>query len=86
MTTRGVSARQLRYNLSRSSILLSLRESGVDRRYQSMANPEVDRAIALYSARSTMPHVVTVLGRPNSTIQTALARRGVVRRRRHDYR
>lgn len=83
----GISAKQLasRYQLSRSSIRVVLRESGLPQRYQAMTEAETDQAVELYSAGSTIAEVAAVLGRPCSTIQTALARRGVTRRSRHDY-
>jgi hypothetical protein len=84
----GVSAKQLakRYHLSRHSIRTVLRESGLPQRYQAMTDAETDRVVELYAVGSTIADVAAALGRPCSTVQTALARRGVVRRRRHDYR
>ena len=83
----GVSAKQLasRYRLSRSSIRTVLRESGLPQRYQAVTESETDQAVEFYSAGSTIAEVAAVLGRPCSTIRTALARRGVAMRRRHDY-
>ena len=83
----GISAKQLagRYQLSRSSIRVLLRESGLPQRYQAMTETETNQAVELYGAGSTIAEVAAVLGRPCSTIQTALARRGVARRSRHDY-
>lgn len=83
---RGISAKQLagRYQLSRASIRLLLRESGLPQRYQAMTMSEIDQAVELYAAGSTIAAVAAVLGRPCSTIQTSLTRRGVTRRRRHD--
>lgn len=83
----GVSAKQLagRYQLSRSSIRALLRESGLPQRYQIMARAEIDQAVELYAAGLTIAEVAAAIGRPCSTVQTALARRGVARRSRHDY-
>jgi hypothetical protein len=83
----GISANQLavRYQLSRSSVRRLLREAGVPRRYQAMTDGEVDQAVALYQAGLTISEVAAKLDRPWSTAQTALGRRGIVRRRRHDY-
>lgn len=83
----GISAKQLghRYQLSRSSIRVLLRESGLPQRYQAMTEAEADQAVKLYNAGSTIAEVAAALGRPHSTIQTALTRRGVAMRRRHDY-
>lgn len=83
----GVSARQLagRYELSRASIRILLRESGLPQRYQAMTEAETDQAVELYGAGSTIAEAAVVLGRPCSTIQAALERRGVARRSRHDY-
>jgi hypothetical protein len=84
----GVSANQLgdRYQLSRSSIHRLLRESGVHRRYQAMTEVEVGQAAELYKSGLTISQVAAKLDRPWSTVQTALTRRGVAMRRRHDYR
>ena len=83
----GVSAKRLagRYQLSRSSIRAILRETGLPQRYQAMTEAEIDQAVELYAAGSSIAEVAVALGRPCSTIQTALARRGVARRSRHDY-
>jgi AraC-like DNA-binding protein len=83
----GVSANQLatRYQLSRSSVRRLLRASGVPRRYQAMTEAEVDQAVELYQSVLTIAEVAAKLDRPWSTVQTALTRRGVVRRSRHDY-
>lgn len=83
----GVSANQLagRYQLSRSSVRRLLREAGVPQRYQAMTELESDQAVELYQAGLTISQVATKLDRPWSTVQTALGRRGVVMRRRHDY-
>lgn len=83
----GVSANQLalRYQLSRSSVRRLLRESGVPRRYQAMTEVEIDQAVELYMSGSTIAEVAVVLSRPCSTVLTALTRRGVTMRRRHDY-
>jgi hypothetical protein len=51
-----------------------------------MTDAEADQAVALYASGSTIAEVARLLGRPCSTIQTALTRRGVAMRRRHDYR
>jgi hypothetical protein len=84
----GVSANQLamRYQLSRSSVRRLLRESGVARRYQAMTELEAGQAAELYQSGLTISEVAAKLDRPPSTVQTALARRGVDMRRRHDYR
>ena len=84
----GVSANQLatRYQFSRSSVRRLLRESGVPRRYQAMAELEADQATQLYQSGLTISEAAAKLDRPWSTVQTALTRRGVVRRSRHDYR
>jgi histone H3/H4 len=76
---------QVQYRLSRASVRRLLRESGVARRYQAMTEVETDRAVQLYSTGSTIAAVATTLGRPCSTVQTALTRRGVTMRTRHDY-
>jgi DNA-binding NarL/FixJ family response regulator len=83
----GVSANQLavRYQLSRSSVRRLLRESGTPRRYQAMTEAEVDQASELYRSGLTITEVAVKLNRPWSTVQTTLSRRGVDRRRRHDY-
>lgn len=83
----GTSANQLavRYQLSRSSVRRLLRESGTPRRYQAMTDEEADQAVELYQSGLTISEVAAKLDRPWSTVQTALGRRGVVRRRRHDY-
>ena len=83
----GVSANQLaeRHQLSRSSIRRLLHESGVPRRYQAMTEAEVDQAVELYQSGLTIAQVAAKLDRPWSTVQTALTRRRVVRRSRHDY-
>ncbi|MFL6162355.1 MAG: helix-turn-helix domain-containing protein [Jatrophihabitantaceae bacterium] len=82
-----MSAKQLanRYQLSRASIRILLRESGLPQRHQAMTEGEIDRAVELYAAGSTIAEVAAVLGRPCSTIQTVLTRRSVAMRRRHDY-
>jgi transposase len=83
----GVSANQLavRYQLSRSSVRRLLRESGVARRYQAMTDEEAHQAVELYQSGLTIAQVAAKLDRPDSTIQTSLARRRIVMRRRHDY-
>ena len=83
----GVSANQLatRYQLSRSSVRRLLRESGVPRRYRAMAEIEIDQAAELYQSGLTISEVAAKLDRPWSTVQTALSRRGVATRSRHDY-
>jgi transposase-like protein len=83
----GISANQLaqQYQLSRSSIRRVLRESGVARRYQTMNKAEVERAVQLYASGRTIADVADQLGRPSTTVQTALSRHGVVARQRHDY-
>jgi IS30 family transposase len=50
-----------------------------------MTAHEIDQAIELYAAGSTIAEVAALLGRPCSTVQTALTRNGVAMRRRHDY-
>jgi transposase len=84
----GVSANQLavRYQLSRSSVRRLLRESGVPRRYQAMTELEVDQSVDLYQSGLTISQVASKVDRPCSTVQMALARRGVDMRRRHDNR
>jgi len=84
----GVSATQLamRYQLSRGSVRRLLREAQVLRRYQAMTDNEVDQAAELYRSGLTIAQVAVKVGRPWSTVQAALTRRGVVRRSRHDYR
>jgi lambda repressor-like predicted transcriptional regulator len=83
----GVSAKQLarRYQLSRSSIRVLLRESGLPQRYPAMTKGEIDQAVELYEAGSTIAEAAAVLGRPCSTIQTALSRRSVAMRGRNGY-
>lgn len=83
----GVSANQLavRYQLGRSSIRRLLRESGVPRRYQAMTEDEIDQAVDLYESGLTISRAAIQLGRPQSTVQTALSRRDVDMRNRHDY-
>lgn len=83
----GVSAKELarRYQLSRSSIRAVLRASGLPQRYQAMTVVELDQAVELYAGGSTIAEVASVLGRPYSTVQTALTQRSVAMRRRHDY-
>jgi hypothetical protein len=84
----GISSNQLavRYCLSRGSVQRLLRESGVPRRYQAMIDLEVDQASELYRSGLTISEVAARLNRPWSTVQTALTRRDVVMRSRHDYR
>lgn len=83
----GTSANELaqRYDLSRATIRVLLRESGVPRRYQAMPEAEADQVVALYVGGSTIAEVAAMLGRPCSTVQTALTRRRVPMRRRHDH-
>jgi hypothetical protein len=83
----GVSANQLavRYQLSRGSVRRLLRESGVPRRYQAMTDAEVDQAVELYQSSLTISQVAAKIDRPWSTVQTALTRRSVITRSRHDY-
>jgi hypothetical protein len=83
----GVSARQLakRYRLSRSSIRVLLRASGMPQRYQAMTDAETEQAVELYVGGLTIAEVAAKLERPWSTVQTALGRRGIVMRRRHNY-
>jgi len=83
----GISANQLavRYQLSRSSIRRLLRESDVPRRYQTMTELEADQAVELYQSGLTISQVAAKLNRPWSTVQTALSRRGVGMRSRHDH-
>jgi len=54
-------------------------------RYQAMTKAEADQAVE--SLREWLNHcqVAALLGRPCSTVQTALSRCRVVMRRRHDY-
>jgi hypothetical protein len=54
-------------------------------RDQAMTENETDHAVKLYVAGPTIAEVAAALGRLCSTIQTALAQRGVPRRTRHDY-
>lgn len=83
----GVSAKQLasRYQLSRSSIRIILRESGLPQRYQPMTEAEMDHVVELYVSGLTIAQVAAEVGRPASTVQTALSRRSVAMRQRHDY-
>jgi hypothetical protein len=83
----GTSANQLarRYDLSRASIRVLLREADMPRRYQAITKAETDQAVELYAAGLTIAQVAAKLDRPWATVQTALTRRGVVRRSRHDY-
>jgi hypothetical protein len=83
----GISAKHLvkRYQLSRNSLRTVLRESGLPQRYQAMTTAEIEQSVELYATGLTIAQVATKLERPWSTVQTALNRRGIVRRRRHDY-
>jgi transposase-like protein len=71
----GVSANQLakQHQLSRCSIRRLLRESGIARRHLAMSEADVEQAVQLYTSGQTIAAVADQLGRPSSTVQTALS-------------
>lgn len=68
-------ALRLQHGLGKSSVIAILDEAGIDRRHQRLSEDDLDRAECLYISGISLAQVGKILGRPPSTLGTALIRR-----------
>jgi transposase len=71
---------QMRFGLSRGSILRLLHEAEVQLRRQPLMQKQLAKIIELYEVGLSIREVAAKLGIPKTTVQNALARSAVVMR------
>jgi DNA-directed RNA polymerase specialized sigma24 family protein len=73
---------QRTFSLSRGSVQKLLRERGVRRRRKSLTDDEVRVLVERYEAGLTVREIALEQGLAKTTVQDAVTRAGVVKRRR----